>query len=84
LNLTASRLQIFRLRSSCEPNQDHEFNRNGTNVVPFLYDQVACCRGTRIDISLRTDPIEVLAEEREELCSMLDIVGADTSEQGAP
>ena len=38
-----------------------------TNVQSYVYPNVGFCPGTTIDISLRTDAIEVLPNEREEL-----------------
>jgi len=43
------------------------FSRNGTDLQTYPFQDVGFCPGTTIDISLRTDTIEVLPEEREEL-----------------
>ena len=39
----------------------------GGNIHPFSVENVGFCPGTTIDINLRTDLIEQLPEEREEL-----------------
>jgi hypothetical protein len=43
------------------------FYRAKDQVKPFLYEKVGFCPGTTIDINLRTDAIEVLPNEPEEL-----------------
>jgi anti-sigma regulatory factor (Ser/Thr protein kinase) len=43
------------------------FERDGTNIAPYVFKEVGFCPGTTIDINLRTDTIEVLPEEREDL-----------------
>ena len=44
-----------------------QFDRNGTEAKPIRFDDVGFCPGTTIDINLRTDTIEVLPDESEEL-----------------
>jgi hypothetical protein len=43
------------------------FRRNEMSWRSFVFKDVGFCPGTTIDISLRTDAIEVLPEEREDL-----------------
>jgi hypothetical protein len=43
------------------------FSKAETDVVPFVFGGVGFCPGTTIDICLRTDTIEALPDEPEEL-----------------
>lgn len=43
------------------------FDKAGTKIDSYSFENVGFCPGTTIDVSLRTDTIEVLPEEREEL-----------------
>jgi hypothetical protein len=44
-----------------------EFERAGELMQPQALPDVGFCPGTTIDIEIRTDTIEVLPDEREEL-----------------
>jgi anti-sigma regulatory factor (Ser/Thr protein kinase) len=43
------------------------FEKSGTNIRPVVFPDVGFCPGTTIDITLQTDTIEELPEEREDL-----------------
>lgn len=43
------------------------FEKSGTSIRPVVFPDVGFCPGTTIDIGLRTDTIEELPEEREDL-----------------
>jgi len=43
------------------------FGRRGTTIKPYVFSNVGFCPGTTIEINLRTDTIEVLPDEREDL-----------------
>jgi anti-sigma regulatory factor (Ser/Thr protein kinase) len=43
------------------------FDRVGTEIRPFAFQRVGFCPGTTFELRLRTNAIEVLPDEREEL-----------------
>lgn len=43
------------------------FSKAGTRIRPYVFPQVGFCPGTTIEISLRTDTIQVLPDESEEM-----------------
>jgi anti-sigma regulatory factor (Ser/Thr protein kinase) len=43
------------------------FDRSGTTIKPYVFSNVGFCPGTTIEINLRTDTIELLPDESEDL-----------------